>query len=141
MRDYRYLPASVNPDEANSLFEEFLENHAADKQAKYEDIHNLVTLSYLQADTFELVYPQTAKKIEEYLFRIMDLERSELAIGILTIALTLGLVSVFRYIYTELKNIQAPGLREQLEMLIERDGTHPEDPYYDYTHPRNIENL
>lgn len=130
MQDLNQLPASLSPDEANKLFEEFLKEHAQDKTVSDEALHTLWEISIIQWHTYELIYPQTRKKVQEYLFRVMDLESEKNAGNILGIALNLGIVPVYEYICQEIKNIQDQETKEFLEYHIALEGDHPENPYY-----------
>lgn len=129
MRDLELLPASVSQDEANALFEEFLSEHAEDKEAQKSSLSILWRLSVIQWHTYTLLYPDTEKRVEEYLYRIMDLETPENASNILGIALNLGIVSIFQYICQAKEDVQNFDAKCILEDIIEREGEHPENPY------------
>lgn len=130
MRDLERLPESISQDEANALFEDFLFEHANDQKAQESSLSILWRLSLIQWHTYTLLYADTRKRVEEHLFRVMDLESPKNASTVLGIALNLGIVSIFQYICQAKEDIQNTEAKCLLEDLIKREGEHPENPYY-----------
>lgn len=123
------LPDYMTIDELKTNFEEFLKYYDNYYYNIEEGLEDLYELADRQWHTYELLSDSLKEKIEEYLYKIIDLDSYPIIDWILVIIPRLGLENVFFTILKRKKYIKNIEVLKLIEEAEEEYGDTVSNPY------------
>ncbi|MCI6693794.1 MAG: hypothetical protein MR510_15215 [Clostridium sp.] len=123
------LPDYMTIDELKTNFEEFLKYYDNYYYNIEEGLEDLYELADRQWHTYELLSDSLKEKIEEYLYKIIDLDSYPIMDWILVIIPRLGLENVFFTILKRKKYIKNIEVLKLIEEAEEEYGDTVSNPY------------
>ncbi|MBQ8135237.1 MAG: hypothetical protein IJ192_12660 [Clostridia bacterium] len=128
--DYKNLPDSLEAEELEVYFNEFLRIYA-DKPKDIHALNQLYELAYRQWDTYENIAPEIASRLEEYIMSAINFNSYDITDIVISIVENLSLKNVFNYIIESKKEIVNPSIRKLIDEAEEEYADTIDDPYSD----------
>ncbi len=128
--DYKNLPDSLEAEELEIYFNEFLRNYA-DKPKDIDALNQLYELAYRQWDTYENIAPELADRLENYIMSAINFDSYDITDIVISIVENLSLKNVFNYITDSKEGIVNPSIRKLINEAEEEYADSIDDPYSD----------
>ncbi len=128
--DYKNLPDSLEAEELEIYFNEFLRNYA-DKPKDIDALNQLYELAYRQWDTYENIAPELADRLENYIMSAINFDSYDITDIVISIVENLSLKNVFNYITDSKEGIVNPSIRKLIDEAEEEYADSIDDPYSD----------
>ena len=128
--DYKNLPDSLEAEELEIYFNEFLRNYA-DKPKDIDALNQLYELAYRQWDTYENIAPELADRLEIYIMSAINFDSYDITDIVISIVENLSLKNVFNYIIDSKEGIVNPSIRKLINEAEEEYADSIDDPYSD----------
>lgn len=126
------IPAYITSEKLESYFEEFLNYYENCYYNIDEILEELVELSEIQWNTHELISKPLKNKLENYLFKIIDLDSYPIMDLIFIIIGRLGLDNIYLWIIENKKSIKNIEVIKDIEEIEKEYGYSYVDPYSNY---------
>ncbi len=128
--DYKNLPDSLEAEELEVYFNEFLRIYA-DKPKDIDALNQLYELAYRQWDTYENIAPEIASRLEEYIMSAINFNSYDITDIVISIVENLSLKNVFNYIIESKEEIVNLSIIKLIDEAEEEYADTIDDPYSD----------